>query len=262
MERELPRYRLRETEFRVDVRNRLLADVERPDNIIRLEDLQFIYGGYIAYLDNEGRNALHSGNSGTEYQLPQMVVLDPEGMAALYGKTVAEISQLTDFDLLIDQEVFRRRIDGELPQVDILGTTFLADSHAGTLTSDTSQILLFELEPYLKDDFYEFPYNTAAKTFTDLDFDAITSIPEDTVWVRMPLDWNLDPVGWARLIGADPKDITINYPPKGKIAAELISWDQTRIYEIMESNQKRLGEKQHEAKAKKKSAGRRKGRGC
>lgn len=261
LNRELPKYQIGETEFIVDVKLGHLTDSARPDNILKLQELQFYEGKYIAYLDSDGRKAVLTGNIGTEYEIPQMVELDPEGIAALFGKSIEEIRQLSDFELLVDQELFNRRMDGELPQLEILGTTFMVDSQAGTLTSDDSQFFMYELEPYLKDDFYEFPYNTASKTFTDLDFETITAIPANTSWVRIPLDWDLDPVGWAKMMGLDPKDAALMYPLKAKMTAELIAWDKTKIYEIMTFNRNRQGTGLHEPKPEKKSAGRKKGRG-
>lgn len=259
--REMPVYRLGEIDFRVDVRQRLLTDLRKPENIIKLDDLQFAEGKYMAYLDKEGRLASVTGNIGTEYELPQMVLLDPEGMAKVHGKTIEEISQLSDFDLLVDKDIFNERIGGRKPTLEIMGTTFSVDSLEGTLTSETSQILLFELDIYIKDDYYEFPYNTESKTVADIDFDTITAIPENTVWVRIPLDYQLDPVGWALLIGTDPKDACVNHRPKTEMSAECIQWKNTKIYEIMERNRKQNDMYEDQPTIKKQVQGRKKGRG-
>lgn len=260
-QREMPIYRLGEIDFRVDVRQLLLSDLHKPENIIKLDDLHFTEGKYVAYLDGDGKLASVTGKLGTEFQLPQMVVLDPEGMAEVHGKTIEEIRRLTDFDLLVDKDIFSERIGGRKPILEVMGTTFSVDSLEGTLTSETSQILLFELDIYIKDDYYEFPYNTESKTLADLDFETITAIPENTVWVRIPLDYQLDPVGWAQLIGSDPKDACVNHMPKREMSAECIPWKNTKIYEIMERNRKQNDIYDDQPTTRKKAEGHRKGRG-
>jgi hypothetical protein len=59
-----------------------------------------------------------------------MVVLDPVGMAAKYNLPLDSLDRKTDYDIIVDNELVQKRLNGFLPVIDIAGHDFLCGLQA------------------------------------------------------------------------------------------------------------------------------------
>ncbi len=111
MKRELPVYTIEGTDFIVDVEKLQLYEKADPENRISVFDMKDVGDGYVFDYSLKAKNLpeLFIDNQDiTVVKIPELVKLDPAGMAKKYGLGVEEIKGRTDFDLM---GATRSRID-------------------------------------------------------------------------------------------------------------------------------------------------------
>jgi hypothetical protein len=134
MERELPIINIEGTDFLVDVKKVELREKTNPKNRIPVFEMQDVGNGYMFDYSLEEKNIISffSNNEVTTVKIPELVKLDPVGMAAKYK--IADITGKTDFDVMVNQEALHKRIKmGILPTISIAGHTFYADARINQL---------------------------------------------------------------------------------------------------------------------------------
>ena len=240
MEKELPIYTDPDygIEFIVDVDKLEFRERARHDNRYTLED--------IIDLGEEGYRFNHLNYSIGKYvsiNPPQFVTLAPEQMAEKYNKAVEEILLLTDFELMVNQDALTRRIkNGELPTVDIGGDLFYIDIRIELLRpkDDFSSrgISLDELgEWYVEErNTYEFPYDTTTHQIANLEWHKLVEYPADIVFVEIPFDKKLDPVGWNRQRGRVDTEGLKAVGLCHDFIAKPIPWHRSWIGEMIDDN--------------------------
>lgn len=238
MEKELPIYADQGVEFIVDVDKLEFRDKANQNNRYGLEVLEDRgeEGYQFEHYDESEDKALW-------ITTPQFVILDPEGMAEKYKKSVEEVYLLTDFELMVDQELLTRRLkNGQLPTIELAGHTFYADARIDLLRPkdnfSTLGMRFDELENYyyVESNSYCFVYNPKTYDLGHLDYENITDIPKDLLFVEIPDVKVLDPVGWNRRNGFPETDDLKRIGLKMEFEGKIIPWNETGINELIEQN--------------------------
>ncbi len=247
MERKLPIITIDKYQFTVDGEKLELREVANPDTVIPFEKMDENESGYSFYYskefikeDNSIFTTVH-----TEFEIPDLVQLDPEGMAKRYGLAIEELKGKTDFDLMVDQKALDLRINkGILPTINIAGHTFYVDLRMNMLRPKddfiSNGINFDEIDDYFSEErkAYLIPYNPKTHEFQEIDWEKCTAFPKDIIAIEFPFQKYLDPVGWNRLGGWDLKDELKHTGLKSHHKAKVIPWEQTPLNDIIKENLK------------------------
>ena len=245
--RELPTINIEGTEFLVDVNKLELSEKGNPKNTISIFHMRDLVDGYKFSYGLQEKNIphLYSSNEKITVTIPELVTLDPEGMAAKYN--IADVSGKSDFYLMVDQEMLRKRIRlGQLPTIDIAGHSFYADARIDLLRPKddytTMGIRFSEIEHYFDEEknCYIIPYHPATNQFQELDYDTITEYPKELLAVEFPHQYTLDPIGWNRANGFDETQNLKKTGLKLAFTARTVPWKETGIDDTIKANLKRL----------------------
>ncbi|MDR2270426.1 MAG: hypothetical protein LBF27_05910 [Sphingobacterium sp.] len=238
MEKELPIYKDQGIEFIVDIDKLEFREKANQNNRYGFEVLED--------RGEEGYQFEHYNEAKDEtlwITTPQFVTLDPEGMAEKYKKSIEEVYLLTDFELMVDQELLTKRLkDGQLPTIELAGHIFYADARIDLLRpkDDFSKrgMRFDELENYyyVESNSYCIVYNPNTHDIGQLDYENITDIPKDLLFVEIPDVKVLDPVGWNRRNGFPETDDLKRIGLKLEFAAKIIPWKETGIDELIAKN--------------------------
>lgn len=270
MKRELPIYNIEGTDFEVDVVNLRLHEKANPDNIISVSDMRDVENGYAFDYSLREKNIPMIS---TDYKdirsvkIPELVKLDPVGMAEKYGHPVDSLQGKTDFDLMVNHEALARRLSGHLPTIDIAGHTFFVDLRMDMLRPKddflSEGIPFSEIQHYYNDDLdaYVIPYNPKKHEFQELSEDMVT-IPKDIIIISFPPEFKLDPVGFNRLGGWDEKNELKERGIQSNFEAKVMSWSESGFEETIRENKKAKKSQQLEknTESPKVGKGQRKGR--
>jgi hypothetical protein len=184
----------------------------------------------------------------TTIKLPEMVILDPTGMAHKYHISLDAINDKTDFDLMVDQKAFDMRVNkGILPAVDIAGHTFYVDIRMDMLRPKddflSRGVVFDEIDHYFSEErnAYLIPYDPKKLEFRELDYDKVIEYPKNLIAIEFPRQKEPDPVGWNRNGGWNIKDNLKQIGLKPHFQAKTIPWEETYLREIIKINlQKQL----------------------
>lgn len=244
MEKNLPSISIEGTEFLVDVFKAELREKMNPVNRISFFYMKDVGTGYIIDYSPFFKNVpLTSSEKTIPIVIPQMISLDPEGMAKKYNLPLREVQNKTDFELMVDQNAFDQRVNkGILPTIDIEGHPFYVDLKMDMLRPKddfgSKGIVFSEIENYYDMDerAYTIPYNLKKHEFEKLDFVNIKNIPEDIIAVSFPSERILDRIGWNRKFGFDLihglKIVGLTMDHKAK----NIPWNRTPLPDIIRDN--------------------------
>ncbi|MFV8326895.1 hypothetical protein [Flavobacterium sp. ZS1P14] len=248
--RALPTINIEATEFLVDVNKLELSEKSNPKNIISIFHMRDLGDGYEFSYGLQEKNIPHlfSSNKKITVTIPELVKLDPEGMAAKYN--ITDVTSKSDFDLMVDQDALQKRIRlGHLPTVDIARHTFYADARIDLLRPKddytTMGIRFSEIDHYFDEEknCYIIPYNPTTHEFQELDYDNITEYPKELLAIEFPHEYKLDPIGWNRRNGFDETQNLKRIGLKLQFKARTIPWNETGIDETIKENLKRLQSK-------------------
>lgn len=257
MKRELPVYNIEGTAFVVDVANLQLREKANPENEILVSDMRDVGDGYVFDYSPIEKNIPMLFSDDTDVRtvkIPELVQLDPIGMAEKYGYAVHEMLGKTDFSLMVDQQALGRRLMGQLPTVDISGHTFFVDIRMDMLRPKddflSKGIVLSQIDHFYDDDrkVYTIPYNPKTHEFQDLDYDNITSIPKDLIVVSFPHESVLDPIGYNRKAGWDETFGLKETNVKSHFEAKVVDWKETGIEATILENISKQHKQQKQSK--------------
>nr|WP_199077435.1 hypothetical protein [Pedobacter sp. ASV19] len=234
MERTLPEYELYGKKFLVDVE---MLELRQKDNeeytisFLAMEDHGTHYR--IDYNINDAFNV----------DIPPLKVLDPEGMSAKYGCSIDEMKDKTDFEIMVDQQALHNRLLGALPQIDLYGDTFYVDWRLKELRAKDDfaavPLNLKAMEMNSDGTAYICLYHIPTKSEYQLDV-AATKLPKDVVFLEIPYELKLDPVGVAREHGLKDTTFLRRFPIQKELKARVTLLSQTALPKIIENNRKKL----------------------
>ena len=143
MEVKLPVYTIEERPFYVDIEKDLLWEVSQPANLICFEHMHYRDTHYFVNYDLVNFISpallLKNPDQSEGLQIPQKVDLDPIGISKKYNVPLDSIAGKSDFDVIVNHDLLKKRHTGVLPTIDIAGKIYIVDCR------------LCELRP--KDDF-------------------------------------------------------------------------------------------------------------
>ncbi|OJW80319.1 MAG: hypothetical protein BGO69_05515 [Bacteroidetes bacterium 46-16] len=264
MKRELPVYNIQGTTFIVDVDQGLLAEKGNPNNVIYFSDLSDKDSHYEMLYDLRDKNWPPGIGPMDEQminvRIPNRTDLDPEGMAIKYGLPIEAVKGKKDFDIMVDQQAYKERLNGKLVTIDIAGHTFYVDIRMDMLRPKddflSEGIVFSKIDHYYSDDQdrYIIPYNPKKHEFQDIDYEAITAIPKDLIVISFPHESKMDPIGWNRKIGlnetSDLKEANVH----SHFEAKTIDWKETPIEQIIQKNLQRQQQLQQKKQGNQKQA--------
>ena len=228
--------------FLVDVHAQELRELEDPNNRIAFLDMRDKGDRYVFSYDPEVRNlpsimAMRSDHI-KRITIPQMIALDPEGVAARYQIPLKDLYGKTDFDLIVDPGLLERREAGLLPKIDIAGEDFIIDIRLNELRLATDSHTSINLKDmYLSDDgkMLEAYYDQKNHRLIELDT-GLTEYPEGVVGIMLPNIIQLDPVGVCKLYGIEEREFLRRFPPQKSLSARLIPLQETGIASRIQIN--------------------------
>ncbi|AIM38393.1 hypothetical protein KO02_18130 [Sphingobacterium sp. ML3W] len=252
MERELPSINIEGTDFLVDINKVELREKDNPVNTISIYEMRDVEDGYAFDYSLQDKNIPSLISNGREIlvKIPELVVLDPAGMAEKYKLSLEELKNKTDFDLMVDQTAFDDRIQkGMLPTIEIQGHIFYVDIRMDMLRPKddfmSRGIVFDEIDHYFSEEAnaYIIPYNPKTREFQELDYDSILEFPKDLIAVQFPFQRELDPIGWNRNGGWNIKEDLKRIGLKSHFEAKTIPWKETYLPQMITENLKVLKEK-------------------
>lgn len=256
MERELPTIEIEETVFIVDVNKVELREKANPNNFISFFKMLDAGDGYVFDYSHKEKNIpLFVDYNDVNVKIPELVSLDPVGMAQKYNLDLKNIEGKTDFELMVDQDALDKRVNkGMLPVVDIAGYTFYVDMRMDMLRPKddfTSKGIVFSDIKYCFNrdtETYLIPYNPKTHEFQEIDYDNIISLPKDLIAIKFKHEADMDRVGWNRHHGDDPKAGLKEHNVKMQYKAKVVPWEKTLLPQIITENVKQMQLLQHKPK--------------
>ncbi|MBN8856243.1 MAG: hypothetical protein BGO55_08770 [Sphingobacteriales bacterium 50-39] len=256
--RALPEHTIGNTVFVVDVAKAELRKKTNYRKRISFHDMDYEGTHYSLWYDDKQTQL-------AKYKVPNMVRLDPEGMALKYNKTFWELEGKTDFEVIVDQAFYKERIGGRQPTIQIGEHKYYVDFHWGMLRPHIDhdkqikhwpQDLVFdELESINHDTAYQFFFDAKKQSVFEFDED-ILLIPPDIFLVTIPAEEKLDPFAYARKWNEPVEQYLMKNPPQRHFEASLVPAGQTFLKDMVEENRKRFkeddGMNPNDDKAKKK----------
>lgn len=248
MKRELPVYNIEGTDFIVDVANLQLMEKANPQNVIPVLDMMDTGDGYEFEYSPKIKNMPSLSADYADYKditrvkIPELVMLDPVGMAEKYSYPLEAIPGKKDIDIMVDQKALKERLSGRLPTVDIMGLTFYVDTPMDMLRPKddflSNGIVFSRIEDYYdsEKDAYTIPYNPKTHEFQELDYNNITSIPKGLVPVSFPHESILDPVGFNRAIGLEETTGLKRTNLHAHFESKVVDWKDTGVEQIIRIN--------------------------
>lgn len=242
METNLPIYKWENFEFLVDVENNSVRERSNPRNtylMFQMNDLGKDGYSFEHYDESTGKSVM--------VDLPPLVTLDPGGMALKYNKSVEEIQGSSDFEVMVDQDLLKKRItSGQLPTITIDDSIFYADARIDLLRPkddfSTMGIRFDDLDDYyvVETNTYAFPYNPLTHEIGKLNYENITEYPKDLLFVEIPDVKVLDPVGWNRRNGWPETDDLKWVGLKLEFEAKIVPWKETGIDDLITENKLKI----------------------
>ncbi|WP_286751671.1 MULTISPECIES: hypothetical protein [Sphingobacterium] len=217
MEVNLPEMEICDTIFQFNIDNLVLIEKNDPNNLLFFNEMldhlthyEFFYSkinkntpterrlGPADDIFNESeRSKEEFAHSTVKVSVPRIAEIDPEGMMRKYGCSVDDIKNKTDFDIIVDQDVLRRRISGERVKIDIAGIVYEIDAIANSLRPVNGAIDRINLAEYRYDYFiddescYYLDCNMNDGRIVDLLRDQTV---ENLIEYKIPDLTNLDPI--------------------------------------------------------------------
>lgn len=252
MERELPTVNIEGTDFFVDVIKNELKEKGNPQNRMSIKNMLYVGDGYRFQYDMTINNflpfgasmALGNSNYSKEIKIPNLVELDPIGMAKKYNLTLEEISGKTDFELTIKpgSPMDLRWNKKILPTLDIAGHTFYVDLVMDKLRPKddfkSKGIDLSEIREYY-DRYYQayiIPYNPKTLEFQEVGIRTIIELPKEIIVIKFPHLSELDNVGWNIKYGFGPGHLIKEDTLQLHFKARTLPWKETNIPENIKLN--------------------------
>ena len=179
MERELPEIKIEGTTFKFDIDRIVLIDKDNPSNEITFEHMRdegthYAFEYSAIHKNYHSRNAqsfpellrnLQSDTPGVAnppipVEIPRIGKIDPEGMCRKYGCSLQDINQKSDFEIMVNQDIYSRRLNREPVTIDLAGKIYEVDTKNNSLRPQDgtgNDIFL--------NDFYHDYYNDDAQVY-------------------------------------------------------------------------------------------------
>lgn len=190
--------------FIVDRQKQEFRQYNQPNNTIAFQALEKVGKNYVLEL------------LGNTVVIPQEILTEPLSDWAMFGINVK--SQEEDWGIFLGDEKLARRLCGELPHIDLLGTDFTVDVRLGELRETAEpwkRIGLRDLDVSPDGESMRFLYDTV--THERVDVNGV--LPEQVVLLEIPHEVMLDPVAVAREYELGDTGLLLQHPLQRDLAA-------------------------------------------
>lgn len=243
MERALPEYVIEGTAFLVDVKSRELTEKGAPGNAISfLLDMQYQDDHYKLYYDVGKRTGAPHDKAGepgiAEIKVPHLVKLDPEGLAAEYNVRIQSLEGKTDFEIMVDQDVYQRRAGGRLPTIKLGEDNFFVNIRLGVLEQEGgmfNHIHMHHMDVTGDGEKFWFFYDAGRKQIYEPP-PGLMAIPDKVYMATIPNELVLDPYSLARGNNIDIKGFLLRFPQSDQFKATMVPAKYTALKELVEAN--------------------------
>lgn len=254
IERDLPQLQIGGTEFIVEVKKQQLREAQDPANTISFNSMRYMDTYYRFSFDPLTHNLPEQGRAGRPeilaVNIPQRTELDALGMSIMFDIDLYEVKGKSDFEIIVDMDMFRERLSGKLPEIDIANRGFVVDLERGGLypidNSGAGGITFEDLQEYgPRHGGYRFPFNMSTGLIEKLyDENSLMELPRYVVFVEIPDERILDPVGYAAKNGFEQKSFLMEHGLKQIISARFTPLQDLtimeRIREIKKAKERRI----------------------
>ncbi|WP_333627472.1 hypothetical protein [Sphingobacterium siyangense] len=269
MERELPTVVIEGTEFIFDIDSIMLIEKGNPHNDIdfrQMLDLGTHYGMRYSTANKNYpfiRNAADLDGLFGEMaapakapdrqvyvEIPRIGAIDPQGLCSRYGCTIEDIAVKSDFEIMVDQDVFRRRIAGEPVTIEFPGKSFVVDAARNRLLPQDGiggpiELAKFHYDYYYEDrEGYHLFYNILEARVEDPLRDGTHGQTEGRLILEVPPLYDLDPIGYNMSQGRDPRYCLIYHEPKLHYVPKAVQWSTYGINILKSTKSRDIEEKE------------------
>jgi len=173
-------------------------------------------------------------------EIPRMGELDPVGMSEKYGLPIADIESKTDFEIIVPQDVYNERLEGNLITIDLPEKTYFIDVVNNVLrpvNEQGSEVTLdaFTYDYYVEDEeTYYLYYNMKTKEVVDIIYNRDEK--KDCILLAIPHLTYLDPIGTNIAYGRDPSYGLMYFDLKMQYTSKMYG-DEQYISNLQEDKQ-------------------------
>lgn len=253
MERKLPEIEIEGTKFLFDIDKIALIEKGNPHNEIYFDGMRDNGTHYLLDYSATSKNYHFIKTPETidkllegildpakidpliHAKIPRIGVIDPEGMSRKYGCTLQDIEQKSDFEIIINQEAFSKRMTGTPVTIELAGKKFEIDVANNLLKpqdGNGENIYLNRLHSdyYVEDnEAYHLFYNIREGKVEDPLQDGTRSKTEDRVILEVPNLSILDPIGANLALGANPRYGLLYSELKMHHVPKVVPWEKYGI---------------------------------
>lgn len=247
MEKELPIFKVHDTEFFVDVFQCLLIKKDDPTKHASFMHFQCGGGFYLGEFDS--RINEFSFEFAEEYEtliyeteIPCMAKLDREGMLRKYGIEKDDPERYKwDRDFKCDPALLATRISGNLPTITLGNDLFQVDVNRGLLTevgNADNYILLRKLGWDKTGTFYNGFYDTKIKNIVNIN-DGRQKIPDSVLGLEIPNQSILDSYGYLLKTQGAYEGMINEFPLHKDLRAKVVPMTKEWINETISTTRQR-----------------------
>lgn len=182
------------------------------------------------------------------YNIPYFLELDKVGMAEKYKKSINAVDGKSDFEVMVDQDLYHERKHGKQPTIQIGNHLYYVDFHWGRLrphiefekaVNHWPEDLIFDnLESADNDQAYHFFFDAGKQRVFNFD-DNITSVPHNVFLVTIPTEDKLDPYAFARKLGINIEKHLMTHPLRRHFTASLVPAGETFLKDMVAENRQK-----------------------
>ncbi len=248
METEYPVVTIDGTDFLFDIDKIVLIEQSNPGNRIYFHSMKDCRSHYEFLYSRETKN-IHYANPISENRLfgnerfldgggapivvkvPTIGEIDPAGMCRKYNCTLEDIRTKTDFEIMVNQEIFTKRLDGYPVTIDFPGKKFEVDVANNLLRPHDGVgecVYLNAMYPYysVERDAFNLFYNKEECRFENPFQDGRWEKHPERIVVEVPRLFELDPMGSNFAYGNRASYRLMYADLKMNHTAPIIPWEE------------------------------------
>lgn len=164
-------------------------------------------------------------------KIPRIGIIDPDGMSLKYGCSIQDIENKSDFEIMVNQDLFNKRIGGQPATIDLVSKIYEIDLKNNALHPEDKVGEVIYLDKYHNDLYYEDKmsyhlfYNISENRVADVMHDGSRNRTEDRIILEIPELHSLDLIGSNIALGRNPKQDLIYSELKTHYIAQAVPWD-------------------------------------
>ncbi|PWS32193.1 hypothetical protein [Pedobacter paludis] len=229
--------------FEPDYSRRQFVDTEKAENVIPFSSLYHRNGWSSEMVFNSVLRRPHNVFTDKNVDpllllkivLPNELLRPDNEISQNYLKDMNAQALYSRWNIGIVTQAIANRLNGNLPQVDLMGDQWKVDISNRRLFRENGEVDEGEQKRFtiirLNGDFsehgtngFQFPYNTSEKRKENLPMGSMLELPKNVVFLRIPDELTLDQVGYSIRERNAPTDLLTRLPFNEKHKGEKVGW--------------------------------------